>query len=86
MCNQSQQTISMDCVPLGSKCQIVSIDETSDSLLRLMEMGLIPGAELVVERTSTLNSTFSVRLMGCTLAIRREDAGKIMVSLSSEGA
>jgi ferrous iron transport protein A len=73
----------MDQVPLGSRCVVVSVDETSESLLRLMEMGLIPESKIVVERTAPLNSPFSVRLMGSVIAIRREDAEKIIVRVIS---
>lgn len=48
--------------------------------MRLMEMGLIPGINVVIERTAPLNSPFSIRLPGCTLAVRREDARRLMVA------
>jgi Fe2+ transport system protein FeoA len=76
--------MSLDKVPLGSRCTVVSVDETSESLLRLMEMGLIPGAKIVIERTAPLRSPFSVRLTGCTLAVRREDAEKVGVEAISD--
>jgi ferrous iron transport protein A len=71
--------MTLDEIPFGSRCRILSVDETSDSLLRLMEMGLIPGQSVVVERSAPFNSPFSVRLPGCTLAVRREDAEKVEV-------
>ena len=71
--------VPLDTLPLGSQCKIIEIKEHSDSLLRLMEMGLIPGSRVVIERTAPLNSPFSVRLPGCTLAVRREDARHILV-------
>jgi Fe2+ transport system protein FeoA len=71
--------ISLDRMPLGARCQVVTVNEESDSLVRLMEMGLIPGSVVVVERTAPLNSPFSLRLTGFTLAVRREDARHIHV-------
>jgi Fe2+ transport system protein FeoA len=38
----------------------------------------------VIERTAPLNSPFSVRLTGCTLAVRRDDACKVLVILIDE--
>ena len=76
---QTEDQVSLDILPLGSQCRIVAIQEHSDSLLRLMEMGLIPGSRVVIERTAPLNSPFSIRLPGCTLAVRREDARHILV-------
>jgi ferrous iron transport protein A len=72
--------VPLDSLPLGSRCRIVSVAEDSDSLIRLMEMGLIPGSVAVIERTAPLNSPFSVRLAGCTLAVRRDDACQVMVT------
>jgi len=65
-------------LPLGTRCRIVAVDEDSESLLRLMEMGLIPGAEAVLERSAPFNTPYSLRLTGCTLAVRREDARRIL--------
>lgn len=76
----SLEHTSLDRVPPGSRCLIVSLDESSESLLRLMEMGLIPGAYVVMERTAPLNSPFSVRLPGCVLAVRRDDAERVTVT------
>ncbi len=73
------EIVPLDQMPLGTRCRVLSMDEDSESLLRLMEMGLIPGVEITIERTAPLNSPFSVRLPGCTLAIRREDAERVLV-------
>ena len=76
----ADRVVPLDTLPLGSRCRIVSVAEDSDSLIRLMEMGLIPGLVAVIERTAPLNSPFSLRLPGCTLAVRRDDACKVMVT------
>ena len=71
--------VPLDTLPLGSRCRIVAVDENSESLLRLMEMGLTPGAEVTLEREAPFFSPLSLRLTGCTLAVRREDARRILV-------
>jgi Fe2+ transport system protein FeoA len=73
------ETVPMDELPLGSRCRVVAIDENSESLLRLMEMGLTPGTEITLERAAPFASPLSVRLPGCTLAIRLEDARRVLV-------
>lgn len=67
-------------LPLGSRCRVMAVDENSESLLRLMEMGLTPGTEVTIERAAPLASPLSVRLPGCTLAIRLEDARRVLVN------
>lgn len=73
------EAVPLDSLPIGSRCRVVAMDETSDSLLRLMEMGLIPGATVVIERTAPFRSPYSLRLTGCTLALRRDDAHRVLV-------
>ena len=76
--------VPLDQLPLGSRCRIEAVDENSDSLLRLMEMGLTPGAVAVIERQAPLRSPYSLRLAGCTLAVRRKDARRVLVTLLPE--
>jgi len=66
-------------MPLGTHFRVIAIDETRESLLRLMEMGLIPGVEGLLDRSAPLGTPLSVRLPGCTLAVRRDDAQCIRV-------
>lgn len=74
----------LDRLPVGSRCQLIEIEDPSENILRLMEMGLIPGTNVVIERTAPLNSPFSIRLPGCTLAVRREDAQHMVVAPLSD--
>ncbi|MBU0509255.1 ferrous iron transport protein A [bacterium] len=66
-------------MPLGGRFRVMAVDETRESLLRLMEMGLTPGVEAVLERTAPLKTPLSIRLPGCVLAVRLDDARRIFV-------
>jgi Fe2+ transport system protein FeoA len=72
--------VPLDQLPLGTRCRVEAVDENSESLLRLMEMGLTPGAIVVIEREAPLKSPYSLRLSGCTLAVRRDDAHRVLVT------
>ena len=76
----SNPAVPLDQLPLGTRCRIEAVDENSESLLRLMEMGLTPGAVAVLEREAPFKSPYSLRLPGCTLAVRRDDARRVMVT------
>jgi len=78
------QAVPLDQLPLGSRCRVEAVDENSESLLRLMEMGLTPGVIVVIEREAPLKSPYSLRLPGCTLAVRRDDARRVLVTLLPE--
>lgn len=72
--------VRLDEMPLGARCRVEAVDETSESLLRLMEMGLIPGVTVVIEHSAPFRNPLCLRLPGCTLAIRRDDARRIRVT------
>ena len=75
----SLPTQPVDGLPLGSRCRVVAVDETSENLLRLMEMGLVPGVHIVIERIAPLGGPLCLRLPGNVLAVRAEDARRIFV-------
>ncbi len=76
--------VPLDQLPLGTRCRIEAVDEDSESLLRLMEMGLTPGAVVVIEHEAPFKSPYSLRLPGCTLAVRRDDARRVLVTPLSD--
>ena len=62
---------------------IVRIDSVGDSKLknRLMTMGLIPGTRVEVLRAAPLGDPIAIRLRSYNLALRRDDAAQINVSI-----
>ena len=59
--------------------RVVSIEGSGASALRLIEMGLVPGAAICVVRTAPLGDPIQVCLRNYHLALRRVDAEKITV-------
>ncbi len=47
--------------------------------LKLMEMGCLPGEEVVVERLAPLGDPMAIRVAGYTLSIRLDEADAVMV-------
>ncbi len=67
----------------GQPGAIVRIDSVGDSKLknRLMTMGLIPGTRVEVLRAAPLGDPIAIRLRSYNLALRRDDAAQINVSV-----
>lgn len=61
----------------------VRIDDIKESNIknRLMTMGLIPGTKVEVLRSSPFGNPMAIRLRAYNLALRKDDAEKIKVSL-----
>ncbi|RYD63032.1 MAG: ferrous iron transport protein A [Verrucomicrobiaceae bacterium] len=52
---------------------------SSDLELKLMEMGCIPGEEVVVEQVAPLGDPISIKVAGYSLSLRRNEAQEIIV-------
>ena len=52
---------------------------STDMELKLMEMGCIPGEEVVVEQIAPLGDPICVRVAGYTLSLRKNEASEIIL-------
>jgi ferrous iron transport protein A len=65
----------------GEKARIEKF-QSPDLELKLMEMGCLPGEEIVVEQIAPLGDPISVRVAGYSLSLRKNEASQILVSLN----
>lgn len=62
----------------GEKARIKEFQST-DIELKLMEMGCIPGEEVVIEQRAPLGDPISIRVAGYSLSLRINEADQIIV-------
>lgn len=62
----------------GEKAVIQSFDQ-DEIYLKLMEMGCVPGEEVVIENRAPLGDPISIKVAGYALSLRQEEAEKIWV-------
>lgn len=65
-------------VKQGKTVTIVSFDN-SDLLLKLMEMGCIPGERIKVDQVAPLGDPISITVAGYSLSLRLNEADAIIV-------
>ena len=53
--------------------------QSSDLELKLMEMGCLPGEEVIVEQIAPLGDPISIRVAGYSLSLRKNEANEIIV-------
>jgi ferrous iron transport protein A len=53
--------------------------QSSDLELKLMEMGCIPGEEVIVEQVAPLGDPISIRISGYLLSLRLNEANQIIL-------
>ena len=62
----------------GEKGTIISF-QSPDLELKLMEMGCLPGEEVVVEQIAPLGDPISIRIAGYSLSLRKNEANQVIV-------
>lgn len=70
----------LDTLSPGEGGRIARIDAEPAITRRLMELGLVPGTEIVMVRTAPLGDPLEVDVRGLHLSLRRSEAGRIHVA------
>ena len=65
----------------GERGMIVEF-QSNELELKLMEMGCIPGEEVVVEQIAPLGDPISIRIAGYSLSLRKNEANHIIVDIT----
>lgn len=71
---------SLNALPHGVAARVVSVEGEGAVALRLMEMGVVPGAPVRVIKAAPLGDPVEVRVHGYHLALRRSEAETILVT------
>ena len=53
--------------------------QSSELELKLMEMGCLPGEEVIVEQIAPLGDPISIRVSGYSLSLRKNEANEIII-------
>jgi DtxR family transcriptional regulator, Mn-dependent transcriptional regulator len=66
--------------PLGQRLSVASLpEEDADLLAYLVEQGLLPGAEVVIDEIAPFNGPVTVTVAGTSRALGREVASRVQV-------
>jgi ferrous iron transport protein A len=66
-------------LPVGSRSKVVRIAGDDEVTIRLMEMGLVPGVELMVIGVAPLGDPLELELRGYRLSLRKSEAARIEI-------
>lgn len=76
--------MTLDRMPLNVDARVASVDVTGQHGLRLMEMGIVPGAPVRVVKAAPLGDPIQICVHNYHLALRRTEARSIEVILNDE--
>jgi Fe2+ transport system protein FeoA/Mn-dependent DtxR family transcriptional regulator len=66
-------------LPVHSRGRVVEIRGAGKHQRRMLDMGFVPGAEVVVLRTAPLGDPVEYRIKGTQVSMRRQDADTVLV-------
>ena len=76
--------MTLDTLPTKVSARVVAVDTAGSGGLRLMEMGIVPGARVLVVNRAPLGDPMRIFVSDYHLALRREEARSIQVALLTE--
>ncbi|NPC97790.1 FeoA family protein [Nocardioides sp. zg-DK7169] len=76
--------MTLDEVPRAARAVVTRIDARGPERRRLMDLGVLPGAEVVAEGTSPLGDPTAYLVRGTVIALRRVQARRIHVERAVE--
>jgi Fe2+ transport system protein FeoA len=66
-------------VSIGGSASVVAIDGVDGISARLLEMGLVPGAEVKVIGSALLGDPIELELHGYRLSVRKSEAARVEI-------
>ncbi|MGC9359319.1 MAG: FeoA domain-containing protein [Anaerolineae bacterium] len=72
-------------LPVGSRGRVAEVRGAGKHQRRMLDMGMVPGAEVTVVRRASLGDPVEYRVKGTAVAMRRADADTIMVEEIANG-
>jgi len=66
-------------LPVGSRALVVEVGGSGKHQRRMLDMGFVPGAEVIVIREAPLGDPMEYGVKGTAIALRRTDADSVMV-------
>lgn len=71
--------MTLDKAAIGAKVKIIKVGGEGELRCRLLDMGLIPGTVVQVQKVAPMGDPIEIHLRGYELTIRKEDAAQIEV-------
>ena len=76
--------MTLDRMPRDSTALVMSVDGSGAAALRLMEMGVVPGALVRVVKSAPLGDPIQICLRNYHLAVRRNEAQAVTVAMGKD--
>jgi ferrous iron transport protein A len=68
-------------LPRGGRARVLQVTGGDDVSLRLLEMGLTPGVEVVLLGAAPLGDPLELEVRGYRLSVRKSEAARVEIEL-----
>ncbi len=75
----AKESLRLSDLAVGERAEIVKVGAVGEIKKRLLEMGVVAGARVKVERLAPLGDPIELLIMGYHLSLRHTEAREIMV-------
>lgn len=75
--------LSLNTLPIGSKCKVLSLTTSGGERRRMLDLGIISGTTIEALQKSPSGDPIAYAIRGAVIALREEDAQKIIVEALS---
>jgi Fe2+ transport system protein FeoA len=66
-------------LPVGRRARVVHVDGGDDVAMRLLEMGLTPGVEVLVTGVAPLGDPLELEVRGYRLSVRKSEVRRVEI-------
>lgn len=66
----------------GERGKVIKVGGKGGIHRRLLDMGLVSGTEVIVQRVAPLGDPVEVRVKGYNLSLRKEEAASVQIEVS----
>jgi len=73
--------LTLDQLKLGETATVVRLTSTGMNRRRLMDLGILPGTELIAELRSPMGDPIAYRVRDALIALRNEQACQIEINM-----
>ncbi len=75
--------LALDKLPIGKKGIVVSISCSGAVRRHIIDMGITPGAEIIMKKVAPLGDPIEINVRGYELSLRKAEASGIVVEVDN---
>lgn len=72
--------VKLNSLAVGKKCKVIKVSAEAKIRRRLMDMGIVPGTDMVIHGKAPMGDPIEVVVRGYHLTLRKNEAEEVIVA------